>query len=107
MKLLCTLCMLLSSLSCFAQLSAEVQGKSVKLTWVGSVSKNVDHYKLYRSKKAGGSYTTRIDSIGKTKRTVVDFFKITSGTTYYYVMTTFDTAGVESGPSNEAVATIP
>lgn len=109
MKLLCTLCVLLFTSSCLAQLGATVDPTThnVTLTWIGSVSKNVDHYKLYRTKIEGGPYNSIKLSIPKGKRTYVDSYNLISGKTYYYVMSTFDTAGVESGPSNEAVAKIP
>jgi len=77
---------------------------SVNLSWNPSTSGAVG-YNVYRSNVSGGPYTeinpTLDPSTTYTDSTVV------GGQTYYYVSTTVDSAGVESGFSNQVKATIP
>jgi hypothetical protein len=77
---------------------------SVGLNWTASVS-TVTGYNVYRGATNGGPYTklnsSLITSLSYTDNTV------SSGSTYYYVSTSVNFAGVESGYSNQATAVIP
>jgi hypothetical protein len=77
---------------------------SVNLSWNPSTSGAVG-YNVYRGNVSGGPYTeinpTLDPSTTYTDSTVV------GGQTYYYVSTAVDSAGVESGFSNQVKATIP
>jgi Carboxypeptidase regulatory-like domain len=77
---------------------------SVGLNWTASVS-TVSGYNVYRGTANGGPYTklnsSLITSVSFTDNTV------TSGSTYYYVSTSVNSSGVESGYSNQATAVIP
>jgi Cep192 domain 4/Abnormal spindle-like microcephaly-assoc'd, ASPM-SPD-2-Hydin len=78
---------------------------SVALNWAASSSSGVTGYYVYRSTLSGSSYT-RITS------SVVNALKYTdatvsSGETYYYVVTAVNSSGAESGQSAEVHAVIP
>jgi len=77
---------------------------SVNLSWNPSTSGAVG-YNVYRGGTSGGPYTeinpTLDPSTTYTDNTVL------GGQTYYYVSTAVDSAGVESGFSNQVKATIP
>jgi hypothetical protein len=77
---------------------------TVHLTWGASDSTTVG-YRLYRSDAAGGPYApvngSNIDALA------YDDTSVTSGTTYYYVVTAVNSAGEESVYSNQATAAIP
>jgi len=77
---------------------------SVQLTWQASTS-NVVGYNMYRSTIDGGPYV-RINATLITLLTYTDS-SVASSTTYYYVTTAVDPAGVESKYSNQASAKIP
>ena len=76
---------------------------TVALTWNASTS-TVSGYNVYRSTVSGTGYA-KISSLPG----VLSFTDSTvlNGTTYYYVTTAVDAAGVESAYSNEATAIIP
>jgi fibronectin type 3 domain-containing protein len=76
---------------------------SVQLTWQASTS-NVIGYNVYRSTINGGPYV-KINSTLVNPLTYTDS-SVASFTTYYYVTTAVDPAGVESEYSNQATAEI-
>jgi hypothetical protein len=76
----------------------------VQLTWQASTS-NVVGYNIYRSTTKGGLYV-KINAPLVTPLTYTDSSVATS-TTYYYVATSVDPAGVESVHSIPASANIP
>jgi fibronectin type 3 domain-containing protein len=83
---------------------------SYKLTWnastcTGSCSGGITGYNVYRATKTGGPYTKISGSSGVT---VTQYFDptVVPGTTYYYVVTSFNANG-ESGYSNQWTAVIP
>jgi fibronectin type 3 domain-containing protein len=78
---------------------------SVTLNWVASTSANVTGYKVYRGTVSGGPYTL-VNTSSVAAVTFVDS-GVTSGVTYYYVVTAVDSAGSESSYSNQATAAIP
>ncbi len=77
---------------------------SVALSWTASTS-TVTGYNVYRGSVSGGPYTKQnsalIAAINYTDSTVQ------SGQTYYYVVTSVDSSGMESTYSNQVSATIP
>jgi Abnormal spindle-like microcephaly-assoc'd, ASPM-SPD-2-Hydin len=76
---------------------------SVVLHWNAS-STQVVGYKVYRSGTSGGSYNLMsgaVDALTYTDTTV------SAGSTYYYVVTAVDSAGIESVFSNQVSAVIP
>jgi hypothetical protein len=77
---------------------------SVALTW-GASSSQVIGYRVYRSDSSGGSYSP----LNGSAISNLDYSDsaVTSGNTYYYVVTAVDAAGGESVYSNQAKAVIP
>jgi hypothetical protein len=88
-------------------LSMQVYGTgtaSASLSWLPSTSV-VSGYNVYRSRISGGPYhrlTPALD-MGTTYKDS----GLLGGVTYYYVVTAVDSQGVESGYSNQALATVP
>ncbi len=76
---------------------------SVSLQWDASTSK-VAYYKVYRGTVSGGPYNLLSTNITGTS---YSDFTVQPGTTYYYVTTALDSAGVESVVSNQFSAAIP
>jgi uncharacterized protein YjdB len=83
--------------------SAPIQ-HSVTLSWVASTS-TVNGYNIYRGTNSGGPYT-QVNTALEPALNYVDN-TVQSGQTYYYVATSVDGSGVESGFSNQVTATIP
>jgi len=77
---------------------------SVSLNWTSSTSV-VAGYNVYRSTVSGGPYT-KLDSSAVTTDSYTDS-TVLSGDTYYYVVTSVTSAGVESADSNQVSAIIP
>jgi len=77
---------------------------SVTLTWTASTS-TVSGYNVYRSSVSGGPYT-KLNSSLIASTTYVDS-AVTSGQTYYYVVTSVDSSSVESANSAEVSANVP
>lgn len=76
---------------------------SVSLNWTASTSSGVTGYKVYRGTASGGPYSL-LTTVGTT--TSATDGSVTSGQTYYYVLTAV-AGGVESSYSNQAQAAIP
>jgi hypothetical protein len=76
---------------------------SVDLSWNPSTG-SVQGYYVYRGALSGGPYS-RISPL-QSSTAYVDA-SVTSGQTYYYVVTALGTNSAESGYSNEVAATIP
>jgi hypothetical protein len=80
----------------------------VTLSWKApssSASPRVAGYNIYRL-TAGNSAYQLLNSSVDTQETYVDQ-TVQAGVTYGYIVESVDSVGVESAPSNEAVATIP
>ncbi len=78
---------------------------SVALTWSASKSSGVVGYNVYRGTTSGGPYTKLTPSaIPETRYTDTS---VEAGRTYYYVVTSVESSGVESSHSNQASATVP
>jgi hypothetical protein len=83
---------------------ATQSNQSVLLNWQASTS-TVSGYNVYRSTVSGGPYS-RVNGSLVSGLTYTDS-AVAASTTYYYVTTSVTSAGVESGYSNQASATIP
>ena len=77
---------------------------SVTLTWTASTS-TVAGYNVYRSTVSGGPYT-KLNLTPVAATTYTDT-TVQSGMTYFFVVTSVDSSGVESANSTEVSATIP
>ena len=78
---------------------------SVALTWSASKSSGVVGYHVYRGTTSGGPYTKLTPAaISETRYTDTS---VGAGHTYYYVVTSVDSDGLESSHSNQAAATVP
>ncbi len=78
---------------------------SVALNWAASSSSGVVGYYVYRSTVSGSSYT-RITSSALSALKYADG-TVSSGKTYYYVVTAVSTSGAESAHSAQVEAIIP
>jgi hypothetical protein len=77
---------------------------SVTLNWTASAS-TVSGYNVYRSSVSGGPYT-KLNSSLVTTTSYIDT-TVQPGQTYYYVVTSVGSGGVESAFSTEVSATVP
>lgn len=77
------------------------------LNWTASTSSNVSYYNIYRGGASGGPYNKIGSTTPNSGATSYQDTSVQAGQTYYYVATTVDTSGNESGDSNQASATIP
>ena len=86
-------------------LMASAGDTQVGLTWSGVSASDLAGYNVYRSTTSGGPYSP-VGSVGATTTSFTDTGR-TNGTTYYYVVTAFDTSSPanESANSTEAFAT--
>jgi hypothetical protein len=75
------------------------------LNWVASTSSRVVGYNVYRGTTSGGPYT-KVNSTPASGTRFTDRY-VQAGQTYYYVTTSVDASGNESGYSNESTVTIP
>jgi hypothetical protein len=82
---------------------AQTGQRNVALTWNPDTS-SVQGYYVYRGAQTGGPYL-RIS--GLQAATNYRDSAVSSGQTYYYVVTALGTNSLESGYSNEAVADVP
>jgi hypothetical protein len=78
---------------------------SVTLNWSASSSSTVIGYNVYRGGQSGGPYA-KINPALNPGTSEVDT-TVQSGSTYYYVVTSVDSSGLESGYSNQTVAIVP
>jgi len=72
--------------------------QSVSLSWTPDADTNVTGYAMYVG-NTSGNYGSRLDVGTNTTSTLSG---LSNGATYYFVATAYDSAGVESTPSNEA-----
>lgn len=77
--------------------------RKITLTWTQSTSSNITTNNVYRATTSTGSYS-RIASIPAT--TSYSNSGLTTGKTYYYVVTAVNGSGLESPYSNQATATV-
>ena len=79
-------------------------GHQVTLNWNASTTPSVT-YNVYRGRVSGGPYS-QINPSAVTALSYVDT-SVAAGQAYYYVVTAVSSINVESGYSNQAMATIP
>ena len=77
---------------------------SVTISWAAS-SSTVSGYNVYRGTGSGGPYT-KLNATPQTALTYTDG-TVSSGVTYFYVVTDVASDGTESGFSNQATAVVP
>lgn len=77
----------------------------VILSWVASPSAGVAGYRVLRSSRSGGPYSSITSTL--VAGTAYTDTNVTAGSTYYYVTAAVDGQGDASTFSNEAAATIP
>jgi hypothetical protein len=87
-----------------AQTASPAVPHSVSLSWTSSLS-NVAGYNVYRSGVSGGPYS-KLDSSLVTADSYTDS-TVQAGLTYYYVVTSVTSTGLESADSAQSSATIP
>ena len=87
-------------------LTAQSLRSGVLLRWEGSRERDIAGYNVYRSTTSGSGYQKVNTSLLRWPRTRYIDRDVTSGETYYYVVTAVDKAGGESIYSNEAEVTI-
>jgi len=92
--------LILSGLSSQAQAAA-----SVTLAWNPSSSSGIAGYRLYYGPYNNGPYPNYIDVGNTTTATIPN---LAAGQTYYFVVTDYNTVGLQSAPSNQvSFATTP
>lgn len=74
---------------------------SVTIGW--KYEPSAEYYNVYRSEKHGGPYEFR----ASTRTVFYRDLEVRGGHMYYYVITSVDSSGTESGYSAEVVATVP
>jgi Abnormal spindle-like microcephaly-assoc'd, ASPM-SPD-2-Hydin/Transmembrane protein 131-like N-terminal len=79
--------------------------RRVDLSWRASSSPEILGYHVYRGIVSGGPYT-KLTSATVPATSYIDS-AVETGQTYYYVVTSIDSAGIESTDSNQASAAIP
>src|SRR5262249_50514005 len=85
-------------------LQAEAQtATSVTLAWDDTSSSGIAGYRLYYG-TSSGTYPNILDVGSATKATIPN---LAAGQTYYFVVTDYNTAGLESAPSNEVSLAVP
>jgi hypothetical protein len=84
--------------------SSQAVSHSVSLTWTASPSA-VSGYDVYRSEVSGGPYS-KLDSSMVAADSYTDS-TVQAGLTYYYIVTSVTSAGVQSADSAQTSATIP
>jgi len=78
----------------------------VDLSWNLSTSPNITGYNVYRGTSYAGPYS-KINSGGLVASSLYTDSNVSSGYTYYYVVTAVDSSGAESGYSNQTQAVVP
>ncbi len=87
----------------FLLFSRPASAGSVTLEWDANTESDLAGYKLHYG-TASGNYTQSIDAGPALTVTAPN---LTGGTTYFFVLTAYNTAGLESLPSNEVRYTVP
>jgi len=79
---------------------------SVGLTWDPSPSTNLQGYRVYRGQVSGGPYSPITSTLAAGTQQYTDS-TVAAGGNYFYIVTSIDVNGMESGPSPEVNAKIP
>src|SRR5262245_38938068 len=83
--------------------SASVRGATLTLAWNASTGSSVAGYNLYYG-GVSQNYTNMVNAGNSTNATVTG---LNTGITYYFAVTAYDVAGLESPFSSEVSYTIP
>ncbi len=84
-------------------LTATAVGSSqINLDWKDNREPDLSHYNVFRSTSSGGPYSPLVSEVSVSEYSDTG---LTSGTTYYYVVTAVNTSDKESAYSNVASAT--
>ena len=83
--------------------SGALAAEKVTLIWQASPGSDIAGYNLYYG-LASGQYGTKITVTNGTSATISG---LAEGVTYFFVVTAFNTAGLESPPSNELAYLVP
>jgi hypothetical protein len=92
----------LLALSLLLAVPGAVRAAQVTLAWDASTSSNVTGYKLHYG-TTSGSYTYNVDAGNATSYTLS---ALSTGVTYYFAATAYDSSGDESAYSNEVAYTV-
>jgi hypothetical protein len=87
-------------------LTAKSLRSRVNLSWKRNRGHDLAGYNVYRSTTSGSGYQKVNNSLIRWSMSRYTDRDVTSGETYYYVVTLVNKAGVQSGYSNEIVVTI-
>jgi hypothetical protein len=96
-----------SGLACLVALTA-LNGASVKLAWEANLEPDLVGYKLYYGTASHNYTSTNLvgtNFVGNEVTTTVS--NLIAGTTYFFVVTAYNTAGLESDPSSEVTTNFP
>lgn len=80
-----------------------VLGASVRLAWDANSESDLAGYISHTGTNHGGPYP-RSQDVGNVTTTTVS--NLVEGVTYYFVVTAYNTSGLESEPSNEVSYTV-
>jgi hypothetical protein len=81
-----------------------LRSATVTLAWDANSEPDLAGYKLYAGTNGSGIHTL-LGDVGNI--TLVTVSNLTLGATYYFVVTAYNTSGLESTPSNEVSYTVP
>lgn len=81
-----------------------LRSASVTLAWDANSEPDLAGYRLYSGTNGSGIHTLLAD-VGNV--TLVTVSNLTLGATYYFVVTAYNTSGLESTPSNEISYKVP
>jgi len=79
------------------------EGRALQVAWQAPAMPGIAGFRVLRSLTSGGPY----ELVGETTRTLYTDLLLQGGTTYYYVVQTFDAGGAVSAFSAEVSATLP
>lgn len=91
---------LLSLLMILIWMVAPATAADVVLNWNANTESDLAGYKIYQS-TISGQYGAPVATLGKVTATTLVLPQLTVDTTYFFAITAYDSAGNESGKSNE------
>jgi fibronectin type 3 domain-containing protein len=84
-----------------APIPAPTQARTASLQWDGVSASDLAGYRVYFGTTPGSYAQARGQGIDAGNKTSVTVSNLQAGSTYYFVVTSYDFAGNESGYSNE------
>jgi len=88
-------------------LARSAYAQTINLAWDSSSDTSTVGYNVYRSQQSGVYPATPLNGSNVITSAAFSDSSLQSGSTYYYVVTTVNASGVQSGYSNEVQATVP